>query len=275
MTHAFSGCIHFPALHPSLAVAAVPEAVRFLDPGLGATDDPRLWRPASLPLGTEELAGFLREFARLRQEVRDPKDLRLLAGASGGHFFTDTTFAIREELADQAQPERVAARRLRAAQLSLCLAWMVEESLLDLAGAGEAETRFRAAMAESLGLDETEDEAADLALAMSGAGLPGATGLAEEFCVPWSRLLSPFWAVLPESAGLFASDPALVATWLDAGLALAAPAPDAFPGLSDAPSLAGTVLAGRETGWRLLGKTRPDPEAPWLGTPRTIVILQP
>ena len=31
----------------------------------------------------------------------------------------------------------------------------------------------------------------------------------------------------------------------------------------------------REKGWRLLGKTRPHPEAPWLDTPRTVFVLQP
>jgi hypothetical protein len=219
----------------------------------------------------------MREFARLRQEVKNPKDIALLAEASGGHFFTDTSFAVREELSDQLHPERVAARRLRAVQLTLCLAWMAEESLVDLLASGEMEARFRAAMVESLGLDEgaDEDEAAALALAVSGGGLPGAARLVEEFGVSWQRLLSPFWAVLPASTGLFTADPAIAATWLDAGIALAPPETGAAADLIDDPTLAGTLLTARETGWRLRGKTRPDPEAPWLDAPRTVVILQP
>lgn len=271
--------VHFPVLHPSLAAASVPEAVRFLDPGLAAPGTPRLWRPADLPLGEETLAGFLREFARLRQEVKNPQDIRLLAEASDGHFFADTSFAVREELADQLEPARVTERRRRAAQLTLCLAWLVEDSLLDLADSGGLETRFQAAMAASLGLDETdaaEDEAAALAEAIAGPGLPRLTGLVEEFGVSWRRLLSPFWALLPETVSLFVPDPAVGAVWLDAGLAVA-PWPGSEP--SDAADRAavgttGPWLAVRETGWRLLGKTRPVPEAPWLDTPRRVVILQ-
>lgn len=271
------GLLFFPALHPSLATGAVPEAVRFFDPGLAPADDPRFWRPEGLPLGEAELAGFMREFTRLRQEVKNPKDLRLMAEASGGYFFADTTFAVREELSDHLHPERVAARRLRTAQLTVCLAWMVEESLIDLAGSGEAETRFRAAMAESLGLEDLadEDEATALTLAATGTGLPETARLAEEFGVPWQRLLSPLWGLVPPAVGFFTTDQDLAATWLDAGLALTAPGPGGAAGLADDPELAGRLLTATETGWRLLGKTRPDPEAPWLDTPRTVVVLQP
>lgn len=276
-TSAAPGLFHFPALHPSLAVGDVPAAVRFFDPGLAPADDPRFWRPEALPMTETDLAGFLRDFARLRQEVKNPKDLRLMAEATGGYFFTDTTFAVREELSDHLHPERVTTRRLRTAQLTLCLAWMVEESLLDLAGSGEAEKRFRAAMAESLGLDDLadEDEAAALALAVAGESLPQAAGLAEEFGVPWQRLLAPLWALLPEGACLFTADQGIAAIWQDAGLALAAPDPGGACGLADDPDLAGRLWTVTETGWRLLGKTRPDPEAPWLDTPRTVVVLGP
>jgi hypothetical protein len=50
-----------------------------------------------LALGADELAGFLREFERLRQEVKNPKDLAILADTSNGHFFTATSFAVRED----------------------------------------------------------------------------------------------------------------------------------------------------------------------------------
>lgn len=268
--------VHFPSLHPTLAPIPVPSGVRFLDPGLGAVDDPALWRPTELPLGSAELAGFLREFERLRQEVKNPKDLAVLADTSNGHFFTATSFAVREELENRLHPERVAKRRLVSAQLALCLAWMVEESLLDLAASADLEARFREALAESLGLDvQADDEdAAALAAAMPVESLLSGPALAEEFGVPWTRLLSPVWAVLPEGTGLFTADPAIVSGWIDAGLPLAEPLDGELAILGE-PVPEGTLATIREKGWRLLGKTRPHPEAPWLDTSRTVIILQP
>lgn len=267
------GLVHFPSLHPALAPDGLPETVRFLDPGLGAADDPSLWRPDGLPLGDAALAGFSREFERLKAEVRNPKDLALLASASNGHFFTATSFAVREELEDRAHPERVAKRRLTAAQLTLCLAWMVEESLLELSVSAALEDRFRAAMAESLGLaadGDDAEEAAALAAVVAGPSLPAGPALAEEFGVPFERLLSPVWAVLPPEAGLYVSDLAIAATWREAGLVLASP--DAATA-GDLPGLdPGAVLTARETGWRLLGRTRPQAEAPWLDRPRLLVV---
>uniref|UniRef100_I2Q161 Uncharacterized protein n=1 Tax=Desulfovibrio sp. U5L TaxID=596152 RepID=I2Q161_9BACT len=268
------GLLYFPSLHPALSLGLVP-GVRFLDPGLADSGAGPWLRPEGLPLVGDELAGMLRGFDQLRREVKNPKDLALLAGASGGHFFADTSFAVREAFADQEHPERVAARRAKSAQLALCLAYMVEESLLGLAGTGELDARFATAMAESLGLgDDDSDEALATALAGVGDMLPAAA-LADEFRPPWRQVLSPFWAVAPEGAGLLVVDPDMAATLLDAGLPFAEPA---------APELAGWFPDGRPetrflaacaTGWRVLGKTRPDPDAPWLDAPRPIVIPKP
>jgi hypothetical protein len=264
----------FPTLHPALA-GDLPAGARLLDPGLGDPAAARLMRPDDLPIGPEELAGYLKEFDRLRKEVKNPKDLALLAGTTGGHFFADTSFAVREELEDALHPERVAVRRARAAQLALCLTAMVEESLLDLAGTGELDARFRRAMAESLGL-EADDEAEELALALTeAAALPPAAALAEEFRPPWRQTLPAFWAVAPKDAALFIRDPDIVDTLVDAGLTFApleGPALAAF--FPDGPPQ-GELAAAEVPGWRLLGKTRPDPDAPWLDAPRAVIVVKP
>ncbi|EFL53209.1 conserved hypothetical protein [Solidesulfovibrio fructosivorans JJ]] len=267
-----NGLLFFPGLHPGLA-GDLPAGVRLLDPGLGEADEARL-RPDALPLRAEELHGCLRECDRLRRETKDPKDLALLAGYGAGHFFADTSFAAREEIEDHLHPERVAARRLRAAQLSLCLAYRIEESLLELVDAGECDARFAVAMAESLGL--TEDDAdEELIAALAATHVPAQAALAEEFRPPWRQLLPPFWAIAPEGAGLFIADPEIADSLLDAGLPFAPLGADAlatlFPeGAPETPLLAATL-----PGWRLRGNTRPDPEAPWLDAPRTIVIPKP
>lgn len=270
--------LHFPCLTPALAGVDVP-GVRFLDPGLAGPDESGRVRPDGLPLGGEELAGFLREFERLRRETKNPKDLALLAGASGGHFFNDTSFALREELEDQLHPERVAARRGRAAQLALCLACAIEQSVLDLAEAGALDERFRQTMAESLGIEaglDDDDDALALAAALSAAqGMPSPAAFADEFRPPWRQLLVPFWAMAPEGAGLFIADPDIAAGLIDAGIvAQEASAEDLaawFPaGPPELPLLAGTV-----TGWRLAGKTRPVADAPWLDTPRPVLVVKP
>lgn len=269
----------FPSLHPVLA-PGIAAGVRFLDPGLAAPEaDDRFLRPDGLPLDRDGLAGFVREFERLRREVKNPKDLALLAGSSGGHFFSDTTFAVREQLEDQLHPERVAARRAQAAQLALCLAYMIEESLLELVGTGELDARFRRGMVESLGLDpesDDDDEAMALAASLAGAGeLLTAGVLAEEFRPPWRQVLSPFWAMAPEGAGLFTADPDIAATWIDAGIPLAEPDAAELAGLFPDGAPETPVLAARVTGWRLLGKSRPNPEAPWLDQPRLVVVAKP
>ncbi|MGE4536426.1 MAG: hypothetical protein AB7D37_05065 [Desulfovibrio sp.] len=264
-----NGLLFFPGLHPGLT-RDLPVGVRLLDPGLGEADEARL-RPAVLPLRAEELDACLRECDRLRREVRDPKDLALLAGYGSGHFFADTSFAAREELEDHMHPERVADRRRRSAQLALCLAYRIEESLLDLVDAGECDARFASAMAESLGMTE-DDTDEELIAALAATGMPTQAALAEEFRPPWRQLLPPFWAIAPEGAGLFIADPEIADSLLDAGLPfeplgageLAALFPQGGP---ETPLLAATL-----PGWRLRGNTRPDPEAPWLDVPRTIVI---
>ena len=271
--------LHFPCLTPALAGADVP-GVFFLDPGLAEPGEPGRVRPEGLPLGGDALAGFLREFERLRRETKNPKDLALLAGATGGHYFTDTTFALREELEDQLHPERVAARRAKAAQLALCLACAIEQSVLDLAQAGELDERFRQGMAESLGieagLDDDDDDALALSAALSAAqGMPSAAAFADEFRPPWRQLLTPFWALAPQGAGLYIDDPDIAAELIDAGIVENEASPHVlstwFPdGPPDLPLLAATA-----TGWRLVGKTRPDPDAPWLDAPRLALVVKP
>ena len=267
----------FPCFHPALA-GEVPAGARFLDPGLAEAGEGLFWRPESLPLAAEALSGFLREFDRLRREVKNPKDLALLAGASGGHFFNETSFAVREEYEDARQPERVAARRAKTAQLALCLAYMIEENLLDLASVGELDAAFRKGLAESLGLGadgDADEEEESLAAALAGAGdlLPAAS-LSEEFRPPWRQILPSFWAFVPEDAGLFVSDPDMAATLFDAGLlpteADADMATALFP---DAAEKA--VFADSVPGWRLLGHTRPMSDFPWLDRPRLIVAVKP
>jgi hypothetical protein len=81
--------------------------------------------------------------------------------------------------------------------------------------------------------------------------------------------------VAPAGAGLFVADADIADTWRDAGIAFA-PASEAdlaawFP--DGAPDAALETV--RETGWRLLGRTRPDPEAPWLDAPRPVVVAKP
>ncbi len=270
-----NGLLLFPHLFPALAPQDLPAGVRLLDPGLGPKDPSLRLAPDDLPLGGEELAGCLREFDRLRREVKNPKDLALLGGTTDGYFFANTSFAARRELEDALEPERVALRRAKAAQLSLCLAYMVEETLCDLAGAGELDARFRRAMAESLGL-EADDDAEELAAVLAEAeALPRPEALADEFRPSWRRILPAFWAVAPAGAGLFTADAELAETWREAGVAFA-PAAEAdlavwFP--DGAPT--GGLEAARETGWRLLGRTRPDPEAPWLDVPRPVVVAKP
>jgi hypothetical protein len=63
-------------------------------------------------------------------------------------------------------------------------------------------------------------------------------------------------------------DPAIGSIWLDAGLV--------FEDVPEAAALEteGGLLETRQTGWRLLGKTRPDADAPWLDRPRRVVIRQ-
>lgn len=267
-----NGLLSFPGPHPGSA-GTLPAGVRLLDPGLAGEDAPWL-RPDNLPLGREELDNCLRECDRLRQEIKNPKDLALLAGYGAGHFFADTSFAAREELEDHAHPERVTARRLRAAQLTLCLAFRIEESLLDLADVAACDTRFTKAMAESLGLGDEDDEE-ELAAALAATGNLAPQALAEEFRPTWKQVLSAFWAIAPEGMGLFIADAAIADSLLDAGLPFVPPTDAQLAGWFPDGAPETSLLATSLPGWRLRGNTRPDPEAPWLDVPRDIVIPKP
>lgn len=267
--------LFFPSLHPAL-VGIVPGGIRFLDPGLAPADDPAFCRPSELPLTEETLKGFVRECERLRLEVRNPKDLALLAEAVGGHFYSNTTFAVREELEDTLHPERVDARKAQSAQQALCLTYLIEETLLDLAGAEELDARFHKGLAESLGFDAEDAMDPELAAVLSGTQkVLSSAAMTEEFRPSWRRILPPFWHIAPAQAGLFVTDTDIVSTWIDAGIVFeplsgqlkAALFPDGAPD--------GELVTCLETGWRLLGKNRPQPKSPWLDALRRVVAAKP
>lgn len=263
--------VYLPSLHPELAPPAARGAVRFFDPGLGSGQDPALFRPTDLPLDPAALAAFSTEYERLGREVRDPGELAGLRQAGTRGFFTETSFSVRDEMADRLDPSRVLARARRAAQATLCLAWRLEENRLDLARLEAAVSDKLSAFDRGLGFGEDDEEFSRLALTRAGvAGTvreAATDGLSahEDLVAPWTTILAAMTVLLPPDCGFFTDHQGILETWEQIGVPFAAMTPGSVPGLPPEAGKMATVPV-----FRLLDRRRLPPEAPWLGIERTV-----
>ncbi len=277
-THDFQApalCVFFPCMHAGLLSARLAGAAAFFDPGLATTSPEsgeRLYRPADLPLDQASLMAAIGQYEALEREVKNPRELDAFFSTRFEDVFPESSRGIEDALRDRMASGRPKVSRAGAvkAQLGLCLAWRMEEKILELSSLGGGVDRSMREFAENLGLsDEDADELPPGLL--EGTGLTDKKTLAGEFCSPWRPLLDAMLRFLPGNAVLVVTEARVADAYAEAGLmagngtscGAGAFVPEAFADLFATVTL---------PGWRLLLGNRPRPESPWLDAPRTVLV---
>lgn len=277
----------FPLMHPDLlpeAVrAALPDSLRFLDPGVGDPRSTAHLTPDAAPFDRRTARALLADTLRYGESVANPRDLmarslaqqaQALAGEGSGavqreveHSLfgaPDVTAAGMDS--GEAGPAQAAQRQ---GQMLLLLAWSLEERMLELrdidAGLRQSWARLNASVTQ--GDAEVEAGAADdadqEALAL-GRELSGMRPLeASRFAVPWRTLLEPFLLLAP-GATLCAALPEIAATLADAGVAEAR-----------ADLVPGAERVFLDAAWKLLGLSHLPESRPWLSAEITLAVFPP
>lgn len=290
--------INVPRLHAAYLSARAPKAVVCFDPGLaqGETAEGRgMFRPESLPFAPKQARAWVRETVSYGMQFDGPGQLAAVAAAEAAmkgknvsglrpdemqELSSFSGAATPEEGAKAARDKAVKEEAAKAqalvtqAQLTLLLAWYIEERSLELKdlsqGLASQYERFGAALdgkaEDTEGIMKDADDVAE-------TGLQAPLIDAEEAgTLPGPEVVAGILAFLPQEAALFTEDKALVAQWLEAGLT-----PVAFENSEYAarfPRFKG--YAGLQVvtapGWRLAGMSRPQPEKKWLDVARTVIL---
>ncbi|OGR40343.1 MAG: hypothetical protein A2051_07890 [Desulfovibrionales bacterium GWA2_65_9] len=275
--------LYFPHLHPDLLAGserqALPEGVRFLDPGLARPDSADHVLPEGAPFDRRLAKAILADTMRFGESVANPRDIAVhgllqqvqaLAPESGRLVMAE----VERSMAGAAGQSGASADHLlearRQAQTLLLLAWNLEERMLDLRqidqGLRDSWARLGQSVASAEETDEpNESNAAAPAAApgqaaaedgeeadgdtlamgkmLSGLSLPEAYGET----LPWRRILEAF-AVLAPGQELVTADADIAQSLREAGV------PEA-KGVFQAPA------------WRLSGLDRCPAARPWLDVP--------
>ncbi|QLA19682.1 hypothetical protein GD604_08005 [Desulfolutivibrio sulfoxidireducens] len=260
--------MHAELLPPRLVGAAV-----FFDPGLAAAPGGAgYYRPGDLPLDAAAVRDAVRQYESLEREVKDPRELDAFFAARFEDLFPESSHGIQDALRDRMTPGRPRAEKARAvkAQLGLCLAWRLEEKLVELSGLERGFDHAFKALVENLGISGEDEE--ELPPGLLGAtAVPDPRTLALEYKSSWRQLLTAMLRFVPPQTGLLIADAAVVEAWTEAGLLsedtprpdVSAFVPSEFSGVLSAMSL---------PGWRLLLAGRPRPESPWLDATRVVLF---
>lgn len=269
--------LYFPQLHPDLLSSdvrlALPQNVRFLDPGLGAANSAQHLRPESAPFDARIAKALLADTLRLGESQAHPGDLLAQSLVEqAGALMPESGRAVQAEvekslLGSQAQAQAVdpllAAQR--QGQMLLLLAWNLEERLLELQG---VEGRLKSAwdrldQSVAAGPDAVDDEA-DLEAISIGRELSGLTRPeTSAMSMPWRKLLESFVVLMPGQA-LCTADAEIGAGLAEAGI------PEAS--LDEMP---GAQRVFRAQAWRLMGHEVLPQGRPWLDALLTIGVFAP
>jgi len=275
--------LYFPHLHPDLLSdserQALPDGVRFLDPGLARPDSPDHALPESAPFDRRLAKAILADTMRFGESVANPRDIAVhgllqqvqaLAPESGRLVQAEVERSMAGAAGQSGASADPQLEARRQAQTLLLLAWNLEERMLDLrqidAGLRESWARLGQSVASPEEADEADEagaasqsaaaegeEADSDALAvgktLSGLGLPEPDAEA----LPWRRILEAF-AVLAPGEALVTADADIASALREAEVPEAR---DAF----EAPA------------WRLSGLDRCPAARPWLDVPVRLKIV--
>ncbi len=270
--------VFFPSLRPELAPADVRGAALFLNPGIGSPleeETVRFFRPVDPPMDPAAVRMALAQFESLGEGVKTPRDLETLRSMLRSDFYSETSSVIMAELTDRMIPGRPEAsrKRLIKAQTLLCLAWVLEERVMELRGLSDGLEKTWNAFGETLGLDE-DDAVRESAL--PGEGFTPRVAFENDFRIPWTAVLEAMLAFLPPDRPLFLTDATIAETWMDRGLGLEQTDPASLERVfRDAAVPSGLLHVGTYPGYRLALSNRPSADKPWLDAPRTVIVRSP
>jgi len=286
-------------MHPALA-PETPAGVRFVNPGLaasrpGAPADAAFLTPGTLPLGPAQARRYVQDALEFGGRFQASGDIAGYGARSDGPAYAGAGADMRAEMADLARfasgaaaaPAQPAATSpetaLLASQMTLLLAWTLEERILELAelasGLATSSQRFE----KALGLDE-EDAESEPDTSASAAGVGDVASLAADHAeavasFPWRRSVEHLAAFLPEDARLLTCEPFLREAWETAGATLtqADPKqnPDELPDWALELAAQGRLWRTRAPLWLLAGYRGPQSGRPALDREALALYLQP
>lgn len=278
--------LYFPHMHPEWlsddALTALPEPVRFLDPGAGRADSKRHALPPLAPFERSQARALLADTLRFGQSVGSPRDI-LAQGMvqQASELSPESSRLVLAEVErsmagversmvgvapEAAQHDDALLAARRQAQMVLLLAWSQEDGLLELRRIGQKLDASWARLDESVGLgegvadDDTDKESMELGRMLSGITTP-VDALPET--LPWRKLMECFVLLAPEAV-LCTREQGVVADLVEAGVAAAEVDGEGLP--------AGT-RAFRAPAWKLLGLERLPEAKPWLAAELTLAVL--
>ena len=273
--------LYFPKMHPDLLPErvreALPEAVRFLDPGLADAHSAVHAAPEAAPFDRRTAKALLTDTLRFGESVASPRDILaqglaqqygqagLLSPESSGAVLGAVERSLSDAAGAAAPVADASLDARKQAQMLLLLAWNLEERLLDLRGieAGLKSSWERlgesVAQGDAVVDDETDHEALALGRELSGMNPLEASAEA----LPWRKLLESF-AVLTTGTLLCTAEAEIAAALAEAGV------PEAALTL-----LPGAVRVFAAPAWRFLGLDRLPEARPWLAETLTLAVLAP
>lgn len=268
--------LYFPQMHPDLLPeswrARLPEAVRFLDPGLGKPGSPNHLRPADAPFDQRTAKALLADTLRFGENMPNPRDIAAQALLEqSGALSPESSRAVLSEveqslglsLPSQPQAQEPAEEARKQAQMLLLLAWNLEERLLELHGIESGLKTAWARLDQSVSAgaevvdDESDQEALALGRELSGLTLPDASAMN----LPWRKLVESFAVLVP--------DQPLATLDAEIGAALAEAEIQEAP-LDDMP---GALRVFRAPLFRFMGLERLPEAKPWLDAPLTLGVF--
>lgn len=277
--------LYFPNLLPQSlseeARAALPEGVRFLDPGLARPGSPEHHLPEGAPYDRRNARALLADTLNFGLAMANPRDIAVQGLLQEEEALSrEGSMAVLSEVERAlsggsgqpgAAPEVPDALELarRQAQMLLLLAWSLEERTVELRGIGQGLSASWERLGKSVALgeadvdDEADAEAMEVGRMLSGLGVPDAAPEP----APWRRVLEAMAVLAP--GAVFCTGDARAASDLAEGGALAA----ASPVEVRVEGLAEPVAARRAPAWRFLGLDRAPEARPWLEQEICVAVL--
>lgn len=275
--------VHVPGMHPELLPEHLPTGVRCFDPGLGtpagggARPDGRFHTPRNLPLAPKQARQWVNDILAYGLQFERPGDLAATAAASlseahvlpgamrGDEVAALQAFTFSDGAPAAPEPVDTARNRLLQAQMTLLLAWNLEERFLELDGLNRrlADSSRRFDRAIGPGTEEAPEEESLVVSSVT----EDFEGPAYADATAGQRVLEAMLAFLEHDVLLCTMDPFLIEAWQESGIeTTAAEGPD---------SLVGTVGARmlRAPGWRLCGHSQPLADKPWLDAEFRVALL--